>query len=222
MSIRIVDLYSGNERDTMADIAAQGFTGVIFKAGQGMLADVPRVRPHWWQEAKDAGLMRGWYWLCDSRIHSSKHMDEIHEWKILDDVGELGLWVDIEKPQMSMTEAEYWKTPYAGYKNLVDFVYLLKLEIGTLGAYSGPGAYELVTRGAPQSKHDYLAEAMPRLWTAQYPYIYVPGISKPSMYGSWKTWALWQYRAEPDINVYNGTYEEFYNLFGGTEIPPAT
>jgi hypothetical protein len=139
-------------------------------------------------------------------------------WKIFDDVGQLGLWVDMEKPMISMTEVAYWKTPYAGYKNVVDFVYLIQNRGVNPGIYTGPGAYELIMRGAPQTAHDYLGKC--DLWTAQYPYVYVPGISKPKVYGSWKTWNFWQYREGPDINIFNGTDGEFYMKYGGYISPP--
>jgi hypothetical protein len=59
--------------------------------------------------------MRGGYWLCDSRFKSSAHIDEMKKWGVFDIETELGLWVDVEKPRISMTEAEYRATPYAGY-----------------------------------------------------------------------------------------------------------
>jgi len=217
MTIKLIDLYSGNKFEPQK-LIAEGYTGVIFKGGQGGWADVPRYRKDWWQEAKDAGLLVGWYWLCDSRYHSSVHIREMESWKIFNDVGNLGLWVDMEKPMISMTETAYWQTPYAGHKNVVDFVYLLNEKGVKPGIYTGPGAYELIMRGAPKSAHDYLAEH--ELWTAQYPYVYLPGVSKPKLYGSWKRWEFWQYQEGPDINIFNGTENEFYMKYGGYVSPP--
>lgn len=217
MTVKLIDLYSGNNFNP-AKIIADGYTGVIFKAGQGGWADCPRYHPTWWQQAKDAGLLVGWYWLCDSRYHSSYHIKEMENWKIFDDVGQLGLWVDMEKPMIAMTEAAYWKTPYAGHKNVVDFVYLIGEHGINPGIYTGPGAYELIMRGAPKTAHDYLSTC--DLWTAQYPYVYVSGVSKPKVYGSWTTWNFWQYREGPDINIFNGGDEEFYMKYGGYISPP--
>ena len=220
MTIKIIDLYSGNNFEP-DKIIADGYIGVIFKAGQGGWADCPRYHPEWWMQAKDAGLLVGWYWLCDSRYHSSKHIREMEEWKIFDDVGNLGLWIDMEKPVLSMTETAYWKTPYAGYRNVVDFTYLINDRGVKPGIYTGPGAYELIMRGAPETAHDYLGEH--ELWTAQYPYIYIPYVSNPKMYGSWKIWALWQYREGPDVNIFNGSDDQFYMKYGGylsPEPPP--
>jgi hypothetical protein len=221
MTIKLIDLYSGN--DFKPDkLIADGFTGVIFKGGQGGWADCPRYHSEWWKQAKDAGLLVGWYWLCDSRYHSTAHVREMNAWKIFDDVGQLGLWIDVEKPMIGMTEKEYWLTPYAGYKNVVDLVYLVNGDGKgvDVGIYTGPGAYELIMRGAPITAHDYLGAH--KLWTAQYPWVYVPGISKPKLYGSWFTWEFWQYQEGPDINIYNGTNEEFFAKYGGqvNPIPP--
>lgn len=214
---KLIDLYSFNDFNP-GQIRMDGYSGVIFKAGQGAWADVPRVHPEWWKMAQDFGLLRGWYWLCDSRHHSSSHIEEMLKWKIFDDVGELGLWIDVEKPIISMSESDYWKTPFAGHQNLIDFSYLITLQNVSPGIYTGPGAYSLVMRDAPKEKHDYLSQFP--LWTAQYPYKYEEGVSKPSLYGSWKTWTLWQYREGPDVNIFNGTDDEFDSRFGSISIPP--
>jgi len=223
--IKLLDLYSGNKFDP-AQIIADGYTGVIFKGGQGAWADVPRYQPTWWELAAQHGLYRGWYWLCDSRHEAPDHITEMKHWKIFQDVGELGIWIDMEKPVLSMTERDYWKTPYAGYRNVVDFSYLIRTEGFVPGIYTGPGAYELIMRGAPSTAHEYLGTH--ELWTAQYPYKYDPNTSKPTMYGEWTTWTWWQYREGPDINLFNGTNDEFIEKYGDgvivlpPEEPPIT
>jgi len=217
MTIKIIDTYSNGEFDP-AKWVAEGYSGVMFKAGQGSWADVPRYRPDWWQRAKDAGLKRGWYWVCDSRYHSSKHLDEMDNWNLFADLGELGLWADVEKPIISMTETDYWKTTYAGPANIVDFVYLLRGRGVNVGVYTGPGAFELTTRGATKSQLDYLA--LSDLWTANYPYNYIEGVSEPTLYGSWTKWTWWQWREGPDVNIFNGTDAEFEAKYGASVIIP--
>lgn len=216
MDIKVVDTYS-NGAFTPEQWKNEGYSGVIFKAGQGALSDVPRIHPDWWEHAKDAGLYRGWYWLSDSRIHSSSHVLEMNRWNLFKDLGELGLWIDVEKPRISMSEREYWSTPYAGSKNVIDLLYLLNREGVKAGVYTGPGAYDLIFRNASKAEHEYMAKH--NLWTAQYPWMYIPGISKPKMYGKWTTWMWWQYREGPDINIFNGNYEEFY---ASLNLPPTT
>ena len=218
--IKILDLYSGNPRD-FTEALNGTFSGVIFKAGQGDWLDVPNIQPDWWQIAGDKGLKRGWYWVCDSRYHSSKHIEAIKRWrdaKKLDLNAELGFWSDVEYPYQSMTTAEYWKTSYAGHKNVVDFHYLLETNGINAGFYSNVGFYSEIMKNASAADHDYLAKFP--MWPANYPWIYIPGISKPRMFGRWSTWTFWQYHGNPDYNEFNGTEEQFYELFGGGVIPP--
>lgn len=217
--IKVIDLYSGNPRDF--DEALNGtFSGVIFKAGQGDWLDVPKIQPDWWKIAGDKGLLRGWYWVCDSRYHSSKHVDAIKRWRDdwkLDLNAELGLWSDVEYPYISMTTEQYWATRYAGHVNVVDFHYLLEVNGINAGLYSGD-VYNEIMKGASSADHDYLAQF--RMWPANYPFVYIPGVSKPRMFGHWKTWTFWQYHGNPDYNDFNGTNEEFYALFGAAPTPP--
>ena len=99
MTIKIIDTYSQGEFDPLK-WKSEGYSGVIFKAGQGGWADVPRYHRDWWDRAGQAGLLRGWYWLVDSRYPLQNHKNEIRNWfadlQKLND--ELGFWVDVEKP----------------------------------------------------------------------------------------------------------------------------
>jgi len=216
--IKLIDVYSGNDRTDFQQLVSEGYTGIIFKAGQGGWADVPRYKPDWYREAGEAGLLRGWYWLVDSRITLQNHKNELRNWLDPQTLNnELGFWVDVEKPQISMTDRDYWKTPYAGAQHVMNFCgFLTGLGVRP-GIYTGPGAYQTVAGGADQATHEYLAQFP--LWTAQYPYVYIPYISKPTMYGAWTKWTFWQYREGPDINIFNGSDEEFSELFGDN-IPP--
>ena len=216
--IKIIDLYSGNPRD-FTEALNGTFSGVIFKGGQGDWLDVPKIQPDWWKIAGDSGLLRGWYWVCDSRYHSSKHIDTINRWRDdwkIDLNVELGFWSDVEFPWFSCTVEEYWRTPYAGHKNVIDFHYLLEVNEIIAGLYSGD-VFNEIMKGASTADLDYLAKF--KMWAANYPFIYIPGVSKPRMFGHWKTWTLWQYHGNPDYNDFNGTDEEFYALFGGTTPP---
>lgn len=218
--IKVIDLYSGNPKD-FTEALNGTFAGVIFKGGQADWLDVPKEQPDWWKIAGDKGLLRGWYWVCDSRCHSSKHVEAIKKWRDsskLDLNAELGFWSDVEFPYFSMTTEQYWKTPYAGHGNVVDFHYLLEANGINAGLYSADGVYNEIMKGASEADHDYLAKF--RMWPANYPYTYIPGVSKPRMFGHWKTWTFWQYHGNPDYNDFNGTDEEFYATFGGIPLPP--
>lgn len=216
--VKLIDIYSGNEWWNPEKALGDGYSGVIFKGGQGKLSDVPRVKKNWAEDAHKAGLMVGWYWLMDSRYRPSEQVEVLRE-SLGDSLGELGIWVDCEKPVLSWKDAQYWKTPYAGLHNIVDFMYLLEKRTGIkANVYTSPGFWGTVAQRPKQSDLDYLSGT--KLWTAQYPWIYVPGISKPTKYGPWEKWTLWQYKERPDINLYNGTDEEFYSEFNGVYIPP--
>lgn len=223
--IKIQDFYSGNRID-FKQLKDQGFTGLIFKAGQGMLADIPRLRPTLWNEAKEWGFDRGWYWLRDCRYRPSLEVEALK--RATGDIGwgELGMWADAEKPTLTMLDKDYWIQPYPGWERLYDFMYgVQKLNMskfpGSLpGLYTSPGHWNLIANRMPLSSQNWFAQAY--LWIAQYPYVYIPWISKPTMFGTWKKWNLWQWRAEPDINQFNGTDEEYNVMFGKVveEIPP--
>ncbi len=36
------------------------------------------------------------------------------------------------------------------------------------------------------------------------------------MYGSWTNWVYWQYREGPDVNLFNGTDDEFWQMVNRT------
>lgn len=217
--IKLIDFYSGNRFDLQA-VKDDGFTGVIFKAGQGVLADVPRIHPEWQDEARDAGLKVGWYWVPDSRVEGSRQVEAIDEW--LPDFGELGLWMDAEKPKISWTYEEYWATRYAGQQTIYNIMVGVQqlgrswFPHGLPGFYTNPDFWYNVFHKLPIEIQDWYSQAL--LWTAQYPYVWTT-FSRPTMYGRWDKWTLWQYRGEPDIDIFNGTEEEFNNIF--KSIAPA-
>ena len=214
--IKIIDIYSGNEWWNPYNAVAEGYSGVIFKAGQGTWPDVPRVKKEWFSEARAAGLKVGWYWLVDSRYKASAQVKACRE-ATGDDYGELGLWADCEKPVLAWKESVYWKSAYPGLANIVDFIYLFEKQLGIrVGVYTSPGFWKTVTQRPNQAHIDYLSKS--KLWTAQYPWVYVDGISKPTMYGKWDKWTFWQHRERPDVNKYNGTWDEFDAEFSGDTV----
>lgn len=214
--IKVIDIYSGNDWWNPYNALADGYVGVIFKGGQGTWPDVPRVEKSWLNEARKAGLKVGWYWLVDSRHKASAQVDACMK-ATGGDFGELGLWADCEKPVLSWKDKDYWKSPYSGLGNIVDFVYLFEIKNSVkVGIYTSPGFWKTVTQKPNQTHIDYLSKS--KLWTAQYPWIYVDGVSKPTMYGKWNRWTFWQHRERPDVNKYNGTLEDFSKEFGESTI----
>ena len=217
MVIKIINLYSGNTFDPES-LVEQGFSGVIFKAGQGVLWDVPYAFPEWKSRAESVGLDVGWFWVVDSRVEASRQVEAAKKATDLD-FGALGMWADIEKPNRFMSDDDYWKTPYNGFNNYYNFMWGIEQATGKMpGFYSSPGFYNMVFGHLTDSQQEWFAQAL--LWTAQYPLLYIPGVSKPTMYGKWKTWTFWQYREGPDINLFNGDNELYKELFGSDSTPP--
>ncbi len=219
--IKIIDLYSGNETTNFDKLALEGYKGVIFKAGQGEWPDVPRVHPTWWKDAQSAGLDRGWYWMVDSRYRPSLQIEAMKMATKLD-FGELGLWCDCEKPYDPMKDVDYWKTPYSGFNPIYDFMYGVQMTCASKfpfmlpGIYTCPGFWYLIAEKMPLASQQWFARAP--LWTAQY-YWHWTENSKPKLYGAWDKWTLWQYRSEPDIDLFNGSEEDYNTLFNASEIP---
>lgn len=217
MTIKIIDLYSDNTVN-FDKLYLDGYSGVIFKAGQGELADVPRVHPDWWERAKDSGLDRGWFWVVDSRHSPQKQRDKILS--TIPDDGELGFWLDCEKAVRKWTDDEYWATPYSGWAtifNLTAYLQSSKISHFNLdmpGFYTSPGFFKLLSdkpeSPIPYSVVSYFANCL--LWTAQYPWFYIPGVSKPTLYGLWTKWTFWQYREDPDINIFNGDIQDYNKI----------
>lgn len=215
--IKLIDTYS--QSATNFDlIKAEGYTGVLFKAGQWYWGDVPRLKPDWLQMAADVGLFRGWYFVCDSRGKYTINFETLAKWTKMDPL-ELGIWNDVEKPYWKMTDADYWNTPYAGWDNHYNFMRMIK-ETGASkfpnkmpGLYTSPGQFNLIFRNL--SPAAALWFAMAPLWTAQYN----ENLNAPNMYGAWNEWKLWQVQGEPDINHFHGTEAEFKEFFQ-INVPP--
>lgn len=217
---KVIDLYSGDAFDALK-LKADGYSGVIFKGGQGTLCDVPRLHSTWRDLAHKAGLDVGWYWVVDSRYSPESQKAAIKGAFPTACFDELGMWLDVEKPYVNMTDAQYWQTTYAGWRTVESVAYGVQAHSGKLpkGIYTSPGMYALIFSGCPQGVRDWFAANM-LLWTAQWPWIYIPGVSKPTLYGSWKSWTFWQYREGPDVDLFNGEQADYIALFGGDIEPP--
>ena len=212
--IQFVDIYSGN-RWNAAEEKAKGTRGVIIKAGQGGWSSVPR---QYVSDCHQVGLPFGFYWLIDSRYDSGYHMGAIKSTFPDKNFGALGMWWDCEKPRISMTDKEYWTTPYAG-NGLIEAVTdkFLGWCGKTGGMYSNLGFAGLVGWNSILFKFKPLYKKlsyMP-LWAAQYNNF----IPSPTLFGPWKNWLIWQYRPEPDYNYFNGDEEKFQAFMAGNPIP---
>jgi GH25 family lysozyme M1 (1,4-beta-N-acetylmuramidase) len=212
--MKILDVYSQNRFDFLTE-KQNGVIGIIFKGGQGEWPDVPRVHPEWFAQCEAAGLAWGVYWLVDGRYSPERHKAAIYR-MFPNGFGKLGLWLDCEKPVLSMTEADYRKLPYAFHPPIESIARGVERECGKLpGIYTSPGAWRLIFGGAPADIQKWFA-TMP-LWTAQYK------TSRPDLYGAWERWTFWQYQESPDYSIYNGTDDELLRFIeSGQPQPPIT
>jgi lysozyme len=185
---------------------------VIIRAGQNLWLD-PDFK-HNWQKAKEAGLPRGSYWFYDSRADPVKQA-ELFAGLFTDDKPELELWLDLE---------ENYRGAYAGYTHWKKFLVRLKQLIpnARIGIYTN---YYYATQ-IPASEYAFFTQFV--LWLAAY-------TSEPSeakVPAPWVKCLYWQWGLPPwglewgceskeiDMNLYNGTREEFKSRYGlSGEIP---
>lgn len=223
--IQIVDIYSDN-RWNATEEKAKGTRGVIFKGGQGGYFSLPR---QYVADAIREGLPYGIYWIPDSRYDSGYHMRAIMAGFPDKNFGQLPWFWDCEKPRVTMTDADYWKTPFAGSG-------LIEAVIDKFTAWSGKPSGIYTAMGFAQllgwdtlsfkTKSLYGKLAKMPLWAAQYNNF----ILEPTLFGPWKSWmlglmnrgrswSLWQYRPDPDYNYFNGDEAAFQAFMGGYTPP---
>jgi hypothetical protein len=185
--LNVIDLVDGNAFESGAD-------GYIIKAGQGQLEYTWRQYiPMIEAEGKPWGL----YWLCDARYSPESHKAAIKAAFPSGNFGALGLWLDIEKPIISMTDAQYQKLPYTHYKPIESIWRGVQAYTGKYpGMYFGPGSWDLIMWATPISLQVEFAEKC-EAWIAHY------GVLSPMMKGLWARWVLWQWREGPDYNRVN-------------------
>jgi hypothetical protein len=210
--VEIADVYFGNKLNAREE-KSKGTKGVIIKAGQGGYTSLPFDFIY---QCNKVNLPYGIYWVIDSRYSAEYHINEIKKSLSSKDFGKLGMWWDLEKPVWTMSDVDYYKTPYAGnslIESITDAFYSWCGKTG--GAYTSPGFAKLLGWNTDKFKSSPFANKLSRmpLWIAQYN----SSITKPDLFGNWKNWTLWQYMAEPDYNYYNGTLEDFNKRFGINE-----
>ena len=214
MSIQILDIFADNKFDADHE-KATGTDGVIIKAGQGQYAEYLARKCKYIDECKRVGLPWGVYWVVDARFSPESQKAAIKQafplWKA-ESFGPLGMWLDCEKPTIFMSDTIYRFLSYAYYKPVESIAQMILQTYGKQpGIYTSPGAWKLIFGACPKADQDWFAQAP--LWTAQYQ------VTKPQMYGSWKTALMWQYQGEPDYSVFNGTEAEYAAWVGWTSAP---
>lgn len=171
-----------------------------------------------WTGAKAAGLLRGAYHFFRANVDGKKQANRFIDYvKSTNDLGELPPVLDLEshdgqrkekiiertKAWLDLVEAAFGKKPiiYSAQYFLQDY-------------FSEGGG------GPPVWAKDY------PLWLAQYPNNYSED-SKPFLPRGWFKWTFWQYsergrvngiNASVDMNLFNGTLEELYQLAGAKPV----
>ncbi len=196
-----------------------GMQGTIIRAGQNVWKD-PYFDANW-GNAKKAGLPRGSYFFYDSRV-PPKGQGDLYWSMIKNDPGELFAAADFE---------ESYAGPYAGWRNLYDFMERLLsngLPQKMLWIYTG---YYYWLDHSPQTDLSALA------WFSQFPLWLAWYTTNPAYVKIPRPWPdaqLWQYgtpargaevgvkTAEIDMNLWTGDQKSYWNYFnlGGEVIPP--
>lgn len=200
--------WDGAPNPTAELIAGARF--MITKVGQGEVID-SAFRPNW--EIYRGKMARGSFYLIDSRVPPKPQAD-LYWANLKADPGEIPiLWVDYEKPLVNMTDADYFRTPYAGWQALYVFIERLKGISGhPVGIYSNWDMFNIAGPKDPAQRAYF--EALP-FWDSH------PG-SAPLLPAGFTHYVLWQ-DAFSDINgldtdVFNGSESDFAAFTGG-QIP---
>lgn len=210
MKIQILDIDANSKFD--ADVEKDnGTDGVIIKGGQGGAIYPHR---HIIAECQRVSLPWGIYWLPDARYNPDKAKAAIRTAFPDGDFGALGLWLDCEKPLISMKDYIYRMLPYAYYKPIESISRSVLAWSGKQPKmYTGLGPWALIFGRCPEPVQEYFAQA--DLWAAQYN----SHITEPQLFGAWKKWKLWQYMEGPDYSIFNGTEQEYSDWVGGYTQP---
>lgn len=208
MTVIGIDISKWNGNWDAVKAKAAGAAFVFIKASQATFTD-PRFLVNW-QKAKDAGLLRGAYHYLDYTKPARDQAD--YYANLLDaDRGELAPVVDYEQRRTDNNVG-------AARLALRDFLEQLKARGYTPTIYTAPAFWS-----AYGSTDVYWQQY--RLWVAHYTTADAPTVPAP-----WKTWTFWQYTAKGDgptygtesynvdMNRFNGTLEELYQL-AGVPIP---
>ena len=192
MGIRVLDIYRGNRVD-IAYEKATGIDAVIFKGGQGAYQDMRWNNWHIIDECRDADMPYGVYWVRDARIDPVAEKAAIKESFPDGNFGQLGFFLDVEKPVISMKEADYNRLPFAHYKPIESVLQSMQAFSKTgVGIYTSPGQWALCAGNVPELKQEWFAEFP--LWSAQY-------APSPQLYGKWTEIKMWQFRESPDWSM---------------------
>jgi lysozyme len=170
-----------------------------------------------WNEAKNAGIIRGAYHFYDYQISPSKQADYVIN-LLKNDPGELPPVMDLER-HLS------WPLPSGSALLNATQIYLTALN-QAFGRkplfYTNPNMIYNIIRSVPDWLTSY------PLWIAHY------YVSYPTMISPWKNWTFWQWTPkgdglafgmeskELDMNWFNGSVAELRQWASIDAAPPTT
>ncbi len=190
---------------------------VYVKATEGETYADPTFETNW-VGAKTSGLLRGAYCFFHPNQDGKKQADRfISVLKALNDNGELPMAIDLEVPDATskdkiIAKAKIWldevEQAFGRTPAIYSGVSFLETNFSELGG------------GPPAWAKDY------PFWLGWYPNQYTPGMT-PLMPRGWLTWTFWQYSKTGSLNgintkvnldIFNGTLDELYQL-AGAQVP---
>jgi lysozyme len=194
-------------------VRAAGQRFVFVKATEGDTYSDPTFDDNW-LGAKSAGLLRGAYCFFRPKTDPQKQAERFIKYvKAMNDDGELPPALDLETSdgqpkEKIIARAKVWLDEVEQAFGRKPIIYS--------GTYFLQAYFSVTGGGPPEWAKEY------PLWLAQYPYPYTPGMS-PALPNGWFKWTFWQYsetgkvngiNARVDLDLFNGTLEEFYQFAG--------
>ena len=200
------------QRIDFTKMKEQGASFVFIRGGQNLWVD-PDFEYNW-KAAKSAGLPRGVYWFYDSRANPEAQADKLYS-VIKDDLPEIGIVLDLE---------ENYGGAYPGYKNWKLFLNKIKTlaPSAEIIIYSSLG---YISGKMPLAEYPYFAKFP--LWLAYY----TDNPNNAVVPLPWTSALFWQWGTPPwgkqwgcesieiDMNLFNGTQEEFNKRYGLQTMP---
>jgi len=149
-------------------VSEGGVKFALLKCTEGAQYTDPTFADNW-RKAKDAGVLRGAYHFFRPDVPNPDGELARIQSVLRDDWGELGLWVDVERPTFNgapVDPARYAATIERDLRRLLELLETQRPGGATLGIYTGAGFWDSTLPGAIDLLNRYPA------WIANYPFNY--------------------------------------------------
>lgn len=202
-------------------VQAGGYKFAFIKCSQSNYND-SKFQEHW-KNSKASGMPRGAYHFYDPRYYSPQAQAEKFFSSLGNDLGELPFVVDLEL---------YTSGKYYGSRYWYDYLERLNQLSGNHATiiYTAPSYWNTNVYKTP-SVIDVNYFGKYPLWIANY------GVNSPVIPKPWTNWLFWQYeesdlidgvydtlgrKTECDVNLFNGTEQQFEDLLEPNTGEPMT